>query len=66
MGEGPLSKKNGSSYLFAYRYSTLTIFDKIGVPIGTSAIPKYQDLSFKLNFPQKKGGSISLFAICFL
>lgn len=63
MGEGPLSKKNGSSYLFAYRYSTLAIFGNLGIPIGTNAIPQYQDLSFKLNFPQKKGGSISLFGI---
>ncbi len=63
MGEGPISKKSGSSYLFAYRYSTLSLFGGLGVPIGTSAIPNYQDLSFKLNFPQKKGGSISLFAM---
>lgn len=63
MAEGPLSKKSGSSYLLAYRYSTLALFGGLGVPIGTSAIPNYQDLSFKLNFPQKKGGAISLFGI---
>lgn len=63
MGEGPISKKSGSSYLFAYRYSTLSLFGGLGVPIGTSAIPNYQDLSFKLNFPQKNGGALSLFAI---
>lgn len=63
MAEGPLNKKKGSSYLIAYRYSTLAIFGGLGIKVGTDAIPGYQDLSFKLNFPQKKGGSISLFGI---
>lgn len=63
LAEGPLSKKSGSSYLASYRYSTLALFGGLGVPIGTSAVPVYQDLSFKLNFPQKKGGAISLFGI---
>lgn len=63
MAEGPISKKNGSSYLTAFRYSTLALFGGLGIPIGTSAVPKYGDFSFKLNFPQKKGGSISLFGI---
>ncbi len=63
MAEGPLNKKTGSSYLIAYRYSTLAIFGGLGINVGTDAIPKYQDLSFKLNFPQKKGGTLSLFAI---
>ena len=63
MAEGPLSRKNGSSYLIAYRYSTLAIFGGLGINVGTDAIPNYQDLSFKLNFPQKKGGTLSFFAI---
>lgn len=63
LAEGPLSKKKGSSYLASYRYSTLALFGGLGISIGTSAVPKYQDLSFKLNFPQKKGGSISIFGI---
>ena len=55
MAEGPLNKKTGSSYLIAYRYSTLAIFGGLGINVGTDAIPSYQDLSFKLNFPQKTG-----------
>ena len=51
MAEGPLSKKTGASYLFAYRYSTVSMFSLLGIDIGTSAVPKYQDLSFKFNFP---------------
>ncbi|MDB4088563.1 carboxypeptidase-like regulatory domain-containing protein [Flavobacteriales bacterium] len=63
MAEGPINKKTGSSYLFAYRYSTLAMFESLNIKVGTDAIPQYQDLSLKLNFPQKKGGTISLFAI---
>lgn len=61
--EGPLSKKSGSSYLFSYRYSTLALFGGLGINIGTNAVPFYQDLTFKLNFKQKRGGSISIFGI---
>ncbi|NQU88419.1 MAG: TonB-dependent receptor [Mariniphaga sp.] len=53
--EGPFSKKQKSSFLINYRYSTLDIFHKLGINFGTSGIPRYQDLSFKLNFPVKKG-----------
>ena len=62
-GEGPLSKNKKASYLFSYRYSTLAIFSKLGIDIGTAAIPQYQDAAFKLNFPMKNKGSISLFGI---
>jgi len=54
MAEGPLMKKNGSSYLVSYRFNDLILFNKLGINIGTSAVPRYQDLSFKLNFPHKK------------
>jgi hypothetical protein len=62
--EGPISKKNGSSYLVNYRYSTLQIFDKFGIEFGTgSAVPRYQDLTFKVNIPKSKLGSFSIFGI---
>jgi hypothetical protein len=61
--EGPLSKKNGSSYLATYRYSTLKLFEFLKIKIGTDAVPNYQDWSFKLNFPTKKNGNISIFSI---
>lgn len=61
--EGPLNAKDKSSYIFAYRYSTLDLLVKMGVDIGTTAVPHYQDLNFKLNFPLKKGGSVSVFGI---
>ncbi|HEX8549271.1 MAG TPA: TonB-dependent receptor [Cytophagaceae bacterium] len=61
--EGPLSKKTKSSYLFNYRYSTLALFSALKLPLGTSAVPRYQDMSFNINLPTKKLGEISLFAI---
>jgi hypothetical protein len=53
--EGPFRKKGKSSFLANYRYSTLEIFDMLGISFGAAGIPKYQDLSFKLNFPLKNG-----------
>jgi hypothetical protein len=63
--EGPISKKNGSSFLIAYRYSTLKLFEGLNVKIGTSSVPNYQDATFKLNFPlgKKRKGNLSFFGI---
>ncbi len=60
--EGPFNKKNGSSYLINYRYSTLELFKLAGISFGVSAIPKYTDLCMKYYFPTKKG-SIALWGI---
>ena len=62
--EGPISKKDGSSYLVNVRYSTLEAMAKLGVDFGTgTGIPKYEDFSMKLNFPKTKLGNISVFAL---
>lgn len=61
--EGPLNKTKGSSFLVSYRYSTLKLFDAMNIPIGTGAVPNYQDGAFKLNFPMKKGGNLSFFGV---
>src|SRR5690606_29232474 len=42
--EGPFSKKYKGSYLINYRYSTLTLLNKIGV-IGDNGVTNFQDLS---------------------
>ena len=63
MAEGPLSKKNKSSYLVSYRYATLAIFGALGIKLGTTAVPRYQDGAIKLNFPTKKSGTFSIFGI---
>ncbi len=63
MAEGPMSKSGNSSYLVMGRYSTLSIFQKLGINLGTDAIPVYGDGAFKLNWKLKNGGALSLFAI---
>jgi len=63
MAEGPLSKESKASYLTTYRYSSLSLFQGLGINVGTDAIPKYQDASFRLNFPRKNGGNIAIFGI---
>lgn len=60
MIEGPISRKNNSSFLVSYRYS----FVSLGlIPIGTNATPDYQDLSFKFNFGDSKIGRLQLFGL---
>ncbi|MCW3072713.1 MAG: TonB-dependent receptor [Bacteroidetes bacterium] len=61
--EGPVSKKKGSSYLVNYRYSTLEVFNKLGIRFGVSASPDYQDLSYKVNIPTAKAGVFQLWGI---
>lgn len=61
--EGPVDTSTGASYLFAYRYSTLKLFEALNIRIGTEAIPLYQDAAFKINLPQKNGGNFSLFGV---
>ncbi|MFY0644816.1 MAG: TonB-dependent receptor [Bacteroidia bacterium] len=63
MSEGPLNKEKGSSYIATYRYSTLAAFKAINFKLGTSAVPAYQDASFKLSFPNKKNGTFSVWGI---
>lgn len=61
--EGPISKSKGSSFLVNYRYSTLGVMEKMGMNFGTSGIPYYQDLSFKINLPRTPIGAISIFGL---
>ncbi|MBW3546457.1 MAG: carboxypeptidase-like regulatory domain-containing protein, partial [Bacteroidetes bacterium] len=61
--EGPLSRKRKSSYLVSYRYSTLALFSGLGIDIGTTAVPRYQDAAFKLNFPLQKNASLAVFGM---
>jgi hypothetical protein len=55
--EGPFSKKGKASYLINYRHSLLGLMDDL---LWVGALPHYQDLNFKMNFPAKKG-RISVF-----
>lgn len=58
LAEGPLSKKNNSSFVASYRYGIASL-----AATGTSAIPYYQDLSFKVNLGQSKIGQFALFGL---
>ncbi|MBY0426864.1 MAG: hypothetical protein K2Q22_14615, partial [Cytophagales bacterium] len=61
--EGPISKKNRSSYLVAGRYSTLALFQALNISIGTSAVPRYWDGAYRFNFPTKKAGIFTLWGV---
>ncbi len=62
--EGPLSRKKKSSYVFNYRYSTLGLVTMF-MPAEARGT-NYQDLSFKLNFPTEKYGTISVWGLSLL
>lgn len=55
--EGPLSRRQGSSYLFNYRLSNTSL------ATGNDIAMKYQDLAFKLNFPARKAGIFSVWGL---
>jgi hypothetical protein len=61
--EGPFSKKSEASYLIGYRYALAGVAQKLGVNIGTTATPSYQDLSFKVNSGNTSIGKFSMFGI---
>jgi len=58
--EGPLAKGKRSTYLFNYRYSTLALLAKL---TNFPNLPTFQDLTFKFDFPTKKSGTFSLWAM---
>ena len=61
--EGPFPGINKASYLINIRYSTLQLLHAMGMSFGTgAAIPKYKDISLKINFPLNKG-RFSVFAL---
>lgn len=62
--EGPFSSDSKSSYLINYRYSTLSVFNKLGLDIGTgSSVPDYQDINYKFNFELNPNNRIAFFGI---
>ncbi|OJJ18603.1 TonB-dependent receptor [marine bacterium AO1-C] len=62
--EGPFSKNSNATYLVNYRYSALGLLSALGINFGAgTAVPNYQDLSFKIDVPTKKAGRFSLFGV---
>lgn len=63
MIEGPLNKKNGGSFVVAYRHSFVEVADAAGLNVGTTALPRYKDLSFNADLGKTKLGRFSVFGI---
>jgi hypothetical protein len=63
MIEGPLNKKNGGSFVIAYRHSFVELAQKAGINVGTTALPAYKDLTFNLDFGQTPWGKFSIFGL---
>ena len=62
--EGPFSKNSKASYIVNYRYSTLSVFQKLGIEFGTgSNTPLYQDINFKISVPTGENGKFSFFGL---
>jgi hypothetical protein len=59
--EGPIPRKNHSSYLFNYRYSTFGLIKPV-LPEETN-VPVYQDLSYNINLPTENLGNFSLWGL---
>jgi hypothetical protein len=60
--EGPFKKGYSGSYLFNYRYSTISLIKELGlvdVPGGVN----YQDATFKVVLPTKRTGTFSIYAL---
>lgn len=57
---GPFKKGSPSTYLFNYRFSTLTLLLPL---LPTEGTIQYQDLSFKTTFPTKNAGRFELWGI---
>lgn len=62
--EGPFKKGKQASYMLNARYSFLGIMTKLGIDFGTgSAVPEYQDITFKIDLPTEKAGRFTFFGI---
>jgi hypothetical protein len=59
--EGPFRRGQSASYLFNYRYSTLSLLAPL-LPADADGT-RYQDLAFKLYFPARKAGIFSVWGI---
>ncbi|MCC7246516.1 MAG: TonB-dependent receptor plug domain-containing protein, partial [Saprospiraceae bacterium] len=60
--EGPIRKGKGSMVV-AYRHSFAEVASAAGLNVGTTATPKYKDLTFNLDFGKTAIGNLSLFGI---
>jgi hypothetical protein len=60
--EGPFKKGYAGSYLFNYRYSSITLINNIGL-IKVPGVVNYQDATFKVVLPTKHTGTFSFYGL---
>ncbi|MCE7056953.1 TonB-dependent receptor [Algoriphagus sp. AGSA1] len=58
--EGPIAKGYRGSYLVNYRYSTLSLLSKLGLPLG-DFVTNFQDLSFNVFLPTGPKSTVTIF-----
>lgn len=58
--EGPIRSLPGASYLVNYRYSTLSLLNKMGIPLEAGSTD-FQDLAYHVYLPTAKAGTFSFF-----
>lgn len=61
MAQGPFNKSSDATYIVNYRNSTMALLAPL-LP-DDAGVLKYQDLSFKTNFPTKNSGTFTLWGI---
>lgn len=63
--EGPISRQSNSSYLVNFRYGFTSLAHKLGILDVAGTDFDFMDFSMKLNFPTKRAGTFSVFALGF-
>ena len=60
--EGPFRKGYTGSYLFNYRFSTISLVKELGL-VDVDGGVNYQDATFKFVLPTKKAGTFSIYGL---
>ena len=60
--EGPFKKGYPGSYIFNYRYSTISLINELGI-VNVPGVVDYQDATFKIVLPTKRAGTFSLYGL---
>ncbi len=59
--EGPIAPFYKGSYVINYRYSTLQLLSKLGLPVDQGSSTNFQDLSYNIHLPTYKLGTFGIF-----
>jgi hypothetical protein len=60
--EGPFKKGYAGSYLFNYRFSSISLIKKLGL-VDVPGVVNYQDATFKVVLPTEKSGTFSFYGL---